>query len=271
MLLTVGCAKEPVAQMLSEYEANEILVILDDAGIAAEKTRNIASRDPAFDVIVAKSDGNAAYRILKDENLPRQKQLGLDKTLGEGGLIPTAEAEMAKHKIGVQGDIVNKLRSLPGVIDVQVEVSIPKDDPLRDVNEAKERPKASVIIVYKPTSENEVPIPVEAVQNFVQSSLPALKRTDVAVHMMPKALGRRGVPKPDGSGALMPGTGCEPTGFLGVEVCVTSKGKLRNLIFGSVVFSFAIAGLAVVMTLRAMRYRKDLTRLTAQFNAQGRK
>ncbi|MBI3180190.1 MAG: hypothetical protein HYZ27_11040 [Deltaproteobacteria bacterium] len=129
-----------------------------------------------------------------------------------------------------------------------------------------------MIIVYKPVGDNEVPIPVDAVQNFVQSSLPALKRTDVTVHMMPKLNGRRGSLKADGTpGTMVPGTGCEPTGFIGVEVCVTSKGKLRNLIFGSVVFSFLIAGLAVVMTLRAMRYRKDLTRLTAQFNAQGRK
>ncbi|MBI2373404.1 MAG: hypothetical protein HYV07_05340 [Deltaproteobacteria bacterium] len=275
LLLAVltACAKENLAQQLPEFEANEILVVLEEAGVAAEKSRSIGSRELAFDVMVAKTDANAAYRVLREENLPRQKQQGLDKTLGEGGLIPTTEAELAKHKIGVQGDIVNKLRSLPGVIDVQAEVSIPKDDPLRDVNEAKERPKASVIIVYRPLGDNEVPLPVEAVQNFVQSSLPALKRSDVTVHMMPKVSARRAVTNPDGTpGALMPaGSGCEPTSFLNVEVCVSSKGKLRNLIFGSVVFSFVIAGLAVVATLRAMRYRKDLTRLTAQFNAAGRK
>ena len=76
------------------------------------------------------------------------------------------------------------------MVDVQVVVSIPEDSPLRDVNEAKPRPKASVILTYIEDAEGRAPLSAEEVQQFVQASLSEVKSTEIGVNMFPAETAR---------------------------------------------------------------------------------
>ncbi len=75
-----------------------------------------------------------------DAQPPKTKADDTSAMFKEGGMIPTNEQQRAKREVGIRGDIVNALRAVPRVVDVQANVTIPEDSPLRDVNEAK--PKA---------------------------------------------------------------------------------------------------------------------------------
>ena len=82
-------------------------------------------------------------------------------------------------------------------------------------------------------------------------------------------------PSPAGEGSaegvvaaatIDPALGC-PTKekVLGIEVCQGQRRKVLNWIIGSITLSGIMAAVAVVSVLRLLRYRREFTRLTAQF------
>ena len=257
-----GCAQETVAHQQVERNANRILVLLGNAGITAEKLKDEDSRDLKFNVVVPRDESQTALSILERYNLPEAPLEGTSAMFKEGGMIPTNTQERAKREVGVSGDIVNGLRRIDRVVDVSALVSIPEDNPLRDVNEAKPKPKASVIISYLPDSDNSPPVTVANIQSFVQAALPEMKSAEVSVQMIPVT--------PTGAVAGASGTaagvinGCENQKVIGIDVCSHHRNKLINAMFVVITMAALLAGLVILSVLKAMRYRKDLTRLTAQ-------
>lgn len=275
LLLLAGCAEETIAHQQLERQANRILVLLRSSGIEAKKVRDEGSRDLRFNVTVAGGDSAPALVVLERYNLPEKSRTGTAESFGSGGMIPTAEQERAKRIVGVEGDIVNALRHIPRVVSVEAAVSIPEDDPLRSETEERPRPKASVMLVYLRDSSGTPPVSVEEVQRHVQAKLPELKSTEVNVLLLPSEDGGGGgsltgvEPGEDGGVAapvIDPAIGCmERERVLGIDVCKGERTKIFNWMIGAITMSGIMAGLAVVAVLRALRYRRDLTRLTAQF------
>ena len=260
--LLAACAQETVAHQQAERKANRILVLLGNAGITAEKLKDENSRDLRFNVIVPKAESQTALSILERHNLPEAPLEGTSAMFKEGGMIPTNTQERAKREVGVSGDIVNGLRRIDRVVDVSALVSIPEDNPLRDVNEAKPKPKASVIISYLPDSDNAPPVTVANVQSFVQAALPEMKSAEVSVQMIP--VNAAGAATGGGVAAVGVVNGCENQKVIGIDVCSHHRNKLINAMFVVITMAALLAGLVILSVLRAMRYRKDLTRLTAQ-------
>lgn len=267
MLALSGCAKEIVAHEQTEPEANRIVELLAREGIEAAKIKDPASRELSFNIQVPKEDEVRTYAILVKHNLPEKQRDGTSELFKEGGLIPTSEQQRAKREVGISGDIINSLRRIPRVVEASALVSIPEDNPLRDVNEAKPKPKASVIVAYIPDEKNNPPIGVEDVQRFVQASLPELRSTEVSVQLI--ATGTKEASPGNTLDAASPellasGNACEKVRVIGIDVCNGHQGRLRNSLIGVVVVAGLLAGMVVLSVLRALRYRKDLTRLTAQ-------
>ena len=46
------------------------------------------------------------------------------------GMIPTAEQERTKREVGIMGALTNALRTIPDIVDAQVAVTLPPDNPL---------------------------------------------------------------------------------------------------------------------------------------------
>lgn len=266
-LLTSGCAQEVVAHLVPENEANEIKLLLEtEAGIEAEKMKDEESRDLRFNLHVPKADAQRAYSVMKKHNLPKVVKDTTGSIFKEGGLIPTNTQERAKREVGIKGDIEEGLRRIPGIVDVYAHVSIPEDNPLRDVNEAKPRPKIGVVIIFIPDAEKKPPIDPTQVQQHVQAAVPEIKTAEVSVQMIPVSMGR--APAAAGADGVDVGAqlvnGCEKVRVLGIDVCQEHQRKLLNFLIVSAVTAAVLAALAVISVLRALRYRKDLTRLTAQ-------
>lgn len=275
VLTLSACAQETIAHQQVEREANRILVLLRDVGIEAQKTRDEGSRDLRFNVVVGGTEAASALSVLERYNLPKQPKTGTAEALGEGGMIPTAEQERAKVIVGVEGDIVNSLRGIPRVVDVQAAVSIPEDDPLRPETVERPRPKASVILIYIRDGSGAPPVSLEEVQRHVQAKLPEMKSSEVNVLLLPAGDPIPGASEGEGEGGVAmaamidPAIGCaERESVLGIDVCKGERRKVLNWVVGAFVLSGLMAALAVVSVLRALRYRRDLTRLTAQFQSR---
>lgn len=273
----VGCAQETIAHQQVEREANRILVLLRQSNIEAQKLKDPEARELVFDVMVSQADAAAALSVLEAHDLPHTERVDTATMFQESSMIPTTEQERAKRVVGVEGDIVNALRKVPRVISVEAAVSIPPEDPLRDVTEERPKPKASVIVVYQADDTGTPPMSPEEVQQFVQAKLPELRTVGVNVLLLPAKEGTpMAAPGVNGSGSIAPvidpTKGCvEKERVIGIEVCKGDRRKVINLVIIAGIVAALLAALAVVAVLRAMSYRKDLTRLTAQFQARGGK
>lgn len=269
-LFFAGCAQQVIAHQQTERDANKMVKILKDQGIEAVKVKDEEARDLRFNISVPADQEHNALAILEDHNLPETVKTDSAAVAGSGSLIPTAEQELTKKIVGIEGDLTNALRAMPRVVDVHVAVTIPREDPLRDPNEAKPRPKASVMLVYQPDATDVPPVSTEDVQRFVQAKFEGIRSEEVSVLLMPNK-----VAAPAGAGAggtagagriIDPAKGCEVKELiLGIEVCAGNKKKIINIVVMAVIVAGVFAGLAVVGVLRALHYRKEYTKLTAQF------
>lgn len=268
-LTLAACAQETIAHKQNERNANRIVTLLEGTGIPADKVKDEESRELAFNIMVGAEDKLPALRILDEHNLPETPKEDTATMVSDSGMIPTAEQERAKREVGITGDLVNALRKVPDVTDAQVSVTLPEDNPLRDINEEPPRPKAAVILQYRVNGNGGAPpISAEDVQRFVQARLPKIKSSEVHVTMIPNKVHGGGTgPEGRPSGPIIdPGIGCQKKErVLNIDVCEGNKRKVVNIIIGAVIVAGLLAGMAVIAVLRAMRYRKDLTRLTAQF------
>lgn len=266
-LTGMACAQETIAHQQTERDANRIVKLLKDRGLDATKLKDEESRELRFNVTVPQDVGHDALRILDEYNLP-DSQATESKDLLEGGMIPTPEQQLLKKTVALRGDIINALRDLPRVVDVKVVASIPQDNPLRDPTSEPPRPKVSVIVVYQPDSAGAPPLTQEDVQRFAFAAVPDIKSGEVSVMLTPSTRAS-GIATENGKSApampTNPRTHCKKEPVIGMDVCEGNKRKVVNLLLGAIVVAGVLAGMAVIAVLRAMRYRKDLTRLTAQF------
>lgn len=255
-VLLAGCARETVAHRQIERTANRILVLLRESGIGARKVRDEAARDLRFDVTVGAVDAPRALAVLEAHDLPQPPQPSSRDMIEASGMIPTEREGRMKQTVGLEGDIVNALRQVPGVTSVQAAVSVPRPDPLA-TRETTARAKASVLVILRPGEGPE--LSVEDVQRFVQAKLPELEAADVDVVLLS---GGPGSARAGGVGSVAPDEGrCAPTRRWGVRVCADSEPRLASVVAGSILTTLALALVAAWMAWRSAASRHELARV----------
>ena len=187
-VLSVTAACEGVRELmqgLDEFEANEIMVVLEAKGIAADKVK-LEGRVVTYAIVVADSDAKNALRILVANKLPKRRPMGLAEVYpaGSGGLIPTRSEEKAKFLMALQGEVERKLQRLPGIQSAHVTIVQPDKDIVRDLDTAPPPATASVAIVFNAYDDRGTSlISQDDVQRLVAASVEDLKPQNVAVVM----------------------------------------------------------------------------------------
>jgi type III secretion protein J len=183
-LSACGGSKD-IVHGLDEFEANEILVVLESKNISADKTKE-EGRVVAYTVVVSEGDSREAMKILVDNHLPRARSQGLKETYGagSGGLIPTKSEEKAKYLMAVQGEIERKLKTLPGIVQAHVSVVQPDKDIIRDLDTPAPPSTASVAVVYNAVDDRgSASVSLDDVRSLVAASVEDLKPANVQVVM----------------------------------------------------------------------------------------
>ena len=173
-----------VVHGLDEFEANEIMVVLEARGISAEKLTE-EGRVVSYAVGVSDVDAKDAMRLLVANHLPRERSETLDKVYpaGGGGLIPTKSEEKAKFMMALQGEIEHKLKTLPGIVSAHVTVVQPEKDIVRDLDTPPPLSTASVATVYN-SIDPERPVASvtdDQIRALVAASVEDLKPSNVTV------------------------------------------------------------------------------------------
>jgi type III secretion protein J len=124
LLLIGGCSGEALLHGLEERQANEVLVALDEGGLAATKRRE-EGPEGGWLVVVASADAGRARRVLSERELPR-------------------------YLHALSGELSRSIESLDGVVEARVHLGLPQDDPLRPGQ--PRMPRAAVLVRCRPTA-----------------------------------------------------------------------------------------------------------------------
>jgi len=177
-----GCGGVELYQNLSEEDANEMLVLLSENDVKAQKKKEIIQNEVFYSIAVSDKDMARARKLLLQHNLPRRRELGLTGVYKEKGLIPTPDEQKARYILALKGEIINSLRSIPQVIDADVVLNIPQQDEFASADAQHEkRPTASAVIRVKPDAAGLSTITEAKMQQFISNAVEGLNPRDVAV------------------------------------------------------------------------------------------
>ncbi|MBK7860064.1 MAG: type III secretion protein [Archangiaceae bacterium] len=169
---------------LSEDDANDIYVKLQNEGINATKDRDESGgNEIRYKITVAKADVAGATTVLRKYALPRPRAHGLAAFREGKGMIPTATEERAMFVEALAGEVSNSLNRYPGVLEAKVIVNIPEVNDLTQPDK-KPLPSASVFIKYS-EGMRQPPLDKDAVRRFVAMAVSELPENRVEVLFTP--------------------------------------------------------------------------------------
>lgn len=182
LLFSVGCGSVALHHSLQEIEADEILVVLNQNGIEASKKKEEGTgQEVTWMVSVRSKDESRARSILRANNMPRKRELGLSGVYKEKGLIPTPDEQKARFLLALKGEIINSLLKIPGVVDTDVVLNVPSENEFADLDPVKRKPTASVVVKTRNDELVAQTVTEGKIQRFVANTVPNLDPNDVTV------------------------------------------------------------------------------------------
>jgi type III secretion protein J len=239
----LGACSVNLQHDLNEDDANDIYVLLQKKGIAAEKVKEGEGKDARYIIAVPKADVATAAQLLREHSLPRPKADGLAIFKQTKGMIPTQTEERAMFIEALAGEVSNALNRIPGVLEARTIVMIPETNDLAQPDK-KPQPSASVLVKYMPGEDPKVndgkPILEEEVQAFVANAVPELKKDNVKVIMTPAKFVISDQLDPDEQWKTI----------LGVKVHAASAGTFKAIIGSFAMLFLLMAGAVVFLVIR---------------------
>ncbi len=182
-----GCeSRKTIVNGIDEREANEIVAFLSSKNIDAYKIQakeggsGGGSKLVLYDISVDSSKATEAMAILSANGLPRRPGQHLLDIFSAGGLVPSEMQEQIRYQSGLAAQIASTIRKIDGVIDADVQLSIPKEDPLNPTAQ-KQAVTASVYVKHTGVLDDPNSHLLTKIKRLVASSVPGLKFDDVTV------------------------------------------------------------------------------------------
>jgi type III secretion protein J len=173
-----ACSSEPLLHELSEREANQAMVALEEGGIPASAGR-ADGRDGSWSIAVERGDEARARRLLAARQLPRPRAPGLGEVFGQVGPVPTPVEEHARWLHALAGELARSLEAIDGVLEARVHLGLPASDPLHPGGRAA--PRAAVLLKCRPMACPAVRAMEGGVRSLVAGAADGLSAEAVAV------------------------------------------------------------------------------------------
>lgn len=245
--LTSCASNRIIVNAIDEREANEISVFLAGKGIPATKTQNIeagaggggGTKVVLWDIQVPEEQATEAMYLLNQAGLPRRRGQSLLNIFAGGGLVPSELQEKIRYQAGLAEQIASTIRKIDGVLDAEVQISFPEEDPLKPANEQKKKITASVYVKHSGVLDDPNSHLVDKIKRLVGSSVPSLEYDNVTV------VGDR-ARYTNFPGGMRPPAEDEKQ-YVNVWTIILAKESLMR--FRIVFFSFVLATLLLILSL----------------------
>jgi len=179
-------SRKTIVNGLDEKEANEIVVLLSNKGVDTYKVPSTegggtgTQKLTLWDVSVPTDRSIDAMTILNQNGLPRRKSQNLLGIFGNVGLVPSDLEQQIRYQAGLAEQIASTIRKIDGVLDAEVQISFPKEDPLNP-NEKKGKITASVYVKHNGVLDDPNSHLINKLKRLVASSITGLDFDNVTV------------------------------------------------------------------------------------------
>ncbi len=186
VLLTSCEGRKTIVNGLDEREANEIMTYLSGKGVEAYKVMKVASsggggsKIAEFDIQVPESESNQATSLLNQVGLPRKRSQNLLGIFSSGSLVPSEMQENIRYQAGIADQIAGTIRKFDGILDADVTISFPKDDPLNP-GQSRGKITASVYVKHNGVLDDPNSQLLSRVRRLVSASVTGLDYDNVTV------------------------------------------------------------------------------------------
>lgn len=187
ILMLASCeSRRTIVNGLDEKEANEISVFLSTRGIDVAKARVVdagggGAKVAAFDITVAEDQATEAMSLLNQVGLPRRRGQNLLGLFGNVGLVPSEMQEKIRYQAGLAEQIASTIRKIDGVLDAEVQISFPEEDPLNPKAEKKQKITASVYVKHSGVLDDPNSHLITKIKRLVAASITGLDFDNVTV------------------------------------------------------------------------------------------
>lgn len=183
-LLTSCESKRIIVNGLDEKEANEILVFLSSKGVNATKVQAVSegagSKGVLWNISVDTSQGNEAMALLNQAGLPRRRGANLLNIFSNVGLVPSGMQDKVRYQAGLAEQIASTIRKIDGVLDADVQISFPDEDPFNP-NAPKQKITASVYVKHSGVLDDPNAHLISRIKRLVAGSINGLDYDNVTV------------------------------------------------------------------------------------------
>lgn len=174
----IACGREELLHGLEESQANQVLLALDEVGVAATKQRDDGT-DGAWRVEVSRSESGRARQVLSETELPRQRPPGFGEVFGKGSVAPTSVEERALYLHALSGELARSVEAIDGVVAARVHVALPPVDPIK--LEPSPPSRAAVLVKARAGSRDRLESLAPGIQALVAGAVPGLQPSSVSV------------------------------------------------------------------------------------------
>ncbi|MFN8548399.1 MAG: hypothetical protein U0527_10690 [Candidatus Eisenbacteria bacterium] len=144
-----GCKSASLLGDLKQEDANAIVVLLQQAGVAAQLESAGSGDEKVFSVLVPADKEAFARQVVAANELPRNQDLRtLLDMLKDKSLFTDEEQDREIYRRTREWELGQAVLKLPGVINASVILNIPKVDPLAQLAGAP-RPRSTASVVVK--------------------------------------------------------------------------------------------------------------------------
>lgn len=185
-MLTSCESRKIIVNALDEREANEILVFLNSKNIEAVKVVSTAGAGGGgqkvilWDISVKSDDAVTAMQMLNQAGLPRRRGQNLLNLFSNVGLVPSEMQDKIRFQAGLADQIANTIRHIDGVLDTDVVISYPKEDPLLQASE-KGKITASVYVKHNGVLDDPNAHLITKIRRLVSAAVTGLDFDNVTV------------------------------------------------------------------------------------------
>lgn len=186
--LITGCeSRKTIVNGLDEKEANEIIVYLSTKNIDVVKTPAKAaegggggSKIQLWDISVPDTQSLEAMSYLNQVGLPRRRSQSLLGIFTGSGLVPSEMEQQIRYQAGLAEQIASIIRKIDGILDAEVQISFPKEDPLNPA-EDKKKITSSVYVKHNGVLDDPNSHLVTKIKRLVAASVAGLDYDNVTV------------------------------------------------------------------------------------------
>jgi len=177
-LALAGCGKVELYSNLEEPEANEMLALLYDSGINAEK--GPLNNDGLVSLYVAQGDLPEATWTLSQAGYPKQKFARMGDLFAKDGLISSPMEERVRFLFGLSQELSSTLSMIDGVTAARVHVVLPSSEGVR----GPVKPSSAAVFIKHQRNVDLDPL-IPKIKLLVTNSIEGLVYENVTLILFP--------------------------------------------------------------------------------------